>query len=108
VIQQVIERMAQQGYISVHADTEAEAMQARAGGGPGEGRDQVPLRFEVTDKGLDFLGYRALRDLLGSLGKSSFGRHDTRDVSTGIEASGRCQALRVRRHAQPRFPARPS
>jgi Ca-activated chloride channel family protein len=88
LIQQVIERMAQQGYISVHPDAEAEAMQARADGGPGEGRDQAPLRFEVTDKGLDFLGYRALRDLLGSLGKSSFGRHDTRDVSTGIEASG--------------------
>ena len=44
--------------------------------------------FEITDKGLDFLGFRALRDLLGSLGKSSFGRHDTRDTATGIEASG--------------------
>src|SRR6185312_1046849 len=29
-----------------------------------------------------------LRDLLGSLGRSSFGRHDTRDLATGIEASG--------------------
>jgi Ca-activated chloride channel family protein len=29
-----------------------------------------------------------LKDLLGSLGKSSFGRHDTRDLATGIEASG--------------------
>ncbi len=29
-----------------------------------------------------------MRNLLGSLGKSSFGRHDTRDLSTGIEASG--------------------
>src|SRR5438445_8037340 len=45
-------------------------------------------KFEVTDKGLDFLGYRTLRDLLGSLGKSSFGRHDTRDTATGIETSG--------------------
>ena len=39
----------------------------------------------MTDKSLDFLGYRALRDLLGSVGKSSLGRHDTRDNSTGIE-----------------------
>ena len=39
----------------------------------------------MTDKSLDFLGYRALRDLLGSLGKSSLGRHDTRDHATGIE-----------------------
>jgi Ca-activated chloride channel family protein len=46
------------------------------------------VRFEVTDKALDFLGYRALRDLLGSSGHSSAGRHDTRDLSTGIEASG--------------------
>ncbi|HEX8029713.1 MAG TPA: VWA domain-containing protein, partial [Vicinamibacterales bacterium] len=39
-------------------------------------------------KALDFLGYRALRDLLGSAGHSSAGRHDTRDLSTGIETSG--------------------
>ena len=50
--------------------------------------DTLPTRFEVTDKGLDFLGYRALRDLLGSVGKSSIGRHDTRDLSTGVEAGG--------------------
>ena len=46
------------------------------------------MKFEVTDKALDFLGYRALRDLLGSSGHSSTGRHDTRDLSTGIETSG--------------------
>jgi Ca-activated chloride channel family protein len=45
-------------------------------------------RFEVTDKALDFLGYRALRDLLGSLGRSSVGRHDTRELATGVEAGG--------------------
>ena len=47
---------------------------------------QPPVHFEVTDKALDFMGYRALRDLLGSLGKSSVGRHDTREHATGIEA----------------------
>ena len=46
------------------------------------------MKFEVTDKALDFLGYRALRDLLGSLGHSSAGRHDTRDLATGVETSG--------------------
>ena len=46
------------------------------------------MQFEVTDKTLDFLGYRALRDLLGSLGKSSFGRHDTREQATGVETTG--------------------
>ena len=46
------------------------------------------VKFEVTDKALDFLGYRALRDLLGSLGKSSYGRHDTREQATGVETTG--------------------
>src|SRR6185437_14542226 len=33
------------------------------------------------------LGFKSLRDLLASLGKSSFGRHDTNHLSTGVEAS---------------------
>ena len=53
-------------------------------GGSGQGN----ARFEVTDKAIDFLGYRALRDLLGSMGRSSVGRHDTRELATGIEAGG--------------------
>ncbi len=61
------------------------------GQAPGPGVGESPdskVRFEVTDKSLDFLGFKTLKDLLGSLGKSSFGRHDTRDLATGIEASG--------------------
>ena len=61
------------------------------------------VRFEVTDKSLDFLGFKTLRDLLGSLGKSSYGRHDTRHWATGIEASGASQGVRVRRHAEPGY-----
>jgi Ca-activated chloride channel family protein len=45
------------------------------------------VKFEVTEKGLDFLGYKTLRNLLGSLGKSSLGRHDTPHLSTGVEAA---------------------
>jgi len=56
-------------------------------GGNGQGADSH-VKFEVTDKSLDFLGFKTLKDLLGSLGKSSFGRHDTRDLATGIESSG--------------------
>jgi Ca-activated chloride channel family protein len=85
LIQQIIERMGEQGYISMPPDLEGER-QRRSGRGRGEGAE--PVRFEVTDKALDFLGYRALRDLLGSLGKSSFGRHDTRELATGVETTG--------------------
>ena len=85
LIQQIIERMAQEGYISMPPDLERERERRQDRGG-GLGPDQPPVTFEVTDKALDFLGYRALRDLLGSLGKSSFGRHDTREQATGVEA----------------------
>jgi len=91
LIQQIMERMQENGYITSPPDTAAERERREGPGGMGEG-DQRPTRFEVTDKAIDFLGYRALRDLLGSLGKSSFGRHDTRDLATGIEASGATKA----------------
>ena len=43
-------------------------------GSAGSQRDaQNETRFEITDKTIDFLGFRTLKDLLGSLGKSSFG-----------------------------------
>ncbi len=87
LIQQIIERMGEQGYITMPPDLEPER-QRRSGHGGGQGPDQPPATFEVTDKALDFLGYRALRDLLGSLGKSSFGRHDTREQATGVETTG--------------------
>jgi Ca-activated chloride channel family protein len=87
LIQQIIERMKESGYITQSPDLETER-QRRAQSGGGEGEDAEQVTFEVTDKALDFLGYKALRDLLGSLGHSSTGRHDTRDLSTGIEASG--------------------
>ena len=85
LIEQLIERMEQENYISIDQPHDP-SQQSSVGGQIGEAQQQA--RFEVTDKSLDFLGFKALRNLLGSLGKSSFGRHDTRDLATGIEASG--------------------
>ena len=84
LIEKLIERMQQEDYISIDQPHDP-AKQSSVGGQVGESGQ---ARFEITDKSLDFLGFKALRDLLGSLGKSSFGRHDTRDMATGIESSG--------------------
>jgi Ca-activated chloride channel family protein len=84
LIQQIIERMMEQGFLTGAPDLDGER-EHRQGSGGGSGEDAGQVRFEVTDKALDFLGYRALRDLLGSIGRSSAGRHDTRHLSTGIE-----------------------
>jgi Ca-activated chloride channel homolog len=76
----VIEKLTEQGYVSVTNKPAGAPSDIREGEGP--------ARFHVTDKALDFLGYRALRDLLGSMGRSSAGRHDTRELATGVEAGG--------------------
>jgi Ca-activated chloride channel family protein len=85
LIQQIIDKMMEQGFVTGAPDLEQEREHRRGTGG-GIGEDAGPVKFEVTDKALDFLGYRALRDLLGSIGRSSAGRHDTRHLSTGVEA----------------------
>ena len=84
LIEKLIERMQQEDYISID-DPHDPARQSSVGGQTGEAQQ---AKFEITDKSLDFLGFKSLRNLLGSLGKSSFGRHDTRDLATGIETSG--------------------
>jgi Ca-activated chloride channel family protein len=83
LLDRLIQKMVDEGQIAIE---EAGRQSAPA---PGVGdTPESKTRFEVTDKSLDFLGFKTLKDLLGSLGKSSFGRHDTRDLATGIEASG--------------------
>ncbi len=84
LVQRIIERLTEQGYVSVTGRPESRQPTDAAGGQGGNGE----ARFEVTDKAIDFLGYRALRDLLGSLGRSSVGRHDTRELASGVEAGG--------------------
>jgi Ca-activated chloride channel family protein len=86
LVQQIIERMMEQGFVTGAPDLEREREHRRGSGG-GHGEDAGPVKFEVTDKALDFLGYRALRDLLGSIGRSDAGRHETRHFSTGVETA---------------------
>ena len=88
LIEKLIQRMEQENYISTTQRPDPERLSQMMGQA---GNVQGEVRFEVTDKSLDFLGYKTLRDLLGSLGKSNFGRHDTRHWATGIEAHGASQ-----------------
>lgn len=84
-IRQLIERMEREEYLSFDQPLRASST---AGAGSKSGAKEIPARFQVTDKSLDFLGYKSLRDLMRSLGKASFGHHDTRELSTGVETSG--------------------
>jgi len=86
-INQLLQQLAEEGYIRIEQPNpgQGELKEQREGQVmEGEGK----AKFEVTDKALDFLGFKTLKDLLGSLGKSSVGRHDTRELATGVEADG--------------------
>ena len=88
LINQLIERLVEEGYLNLKEVPQEQRRDARQGG-QGEVGDPLPrnIKFEVTEKGLDFLGYKTLQKLLGSLGKSSIGRHQTHYLDTGVEAA---------------------
>jgi Ca-activated chloride channel family protein len=90
LLDRLIERMVEEGYISLK-DGKPDFM------GPTQdvtGQGQIDdakeasetVQFNLNQKGMDFLGYRALRNLLGALGKASIGVHDTPHLATGVEA----------------------
>jgi Ca-activated chloride channel family protein len=93
LIDQIIQRMEEEGYISQQQSARVTPPPSETPGGQaGAEGPKVEARFEITDKALDFLGFKTLKDLLASLGKSSFGRHNTRDLATGVESGGTSKA----------------
>ena len=79
LVDQIIQKMQEQNFINAEMPEQ----------GPGQqGEGNTEARFELTDKSMDFLGYKALRELLGPLGKSNLGRHDTRHEASGVETNG--------------------
>jgi Ca-activated chloride channel family protein len=75
LLERLVQKLADEGYLTKET-------------GPGESGQADRVRFDVTDKSLDFLGFKTLKDLMGSLGRSSFGAHETRELATGVESSG--------------------
>jgi uncharacterized protein with von Willebrand factor type A (vWA) domain len=89
MLDQLVERLADSNFIQ---QEEGEASEMQGSTAPGEVAQPAPpqneARFNVTDKSMDFLGYKSLRDLLGGMGRANMGRHDTRYEASGIESSG--------------------
>jgi len=79
LIDRIVQKMQEQNFINAEQPEQT---------GQGTAGNAETARFEVTDKAMDFLGYKALRDLLGPLGKSNLGRHDTRHEAAGVEING--------------------
>jgi Ca-activated chloride channel family protein len=90
LIEKLMERLSQEGFINPQQPPQVTPPPTTSARGQiGQPQERQPdVRFEITDKTIDFLGFKTLQDLLGSLGRSSFGRHDTRDLATGVESGG--------------------
>jgi Ca-activated chloride channel family protein len=87
MLDEIVQRLIEEGYLNTEVTPQmpADGQPVTGPGSVGKGAAQS-IKFNLTQKGLDFLGYKQLKDLLGSIGKSSFGAHDTAELSTGVEA----------------------
>jgi Ca-activated chloride channel family protein len=89
LLDDLIQRLVDEGFITLDGGT---ALPGATYDVTGQGQvDEAKqaaqqVQFNLTQKGMDFLGYRALKGLLGALGKANFGAHDTPQLSTGVEA----------------------
>ena len=89
MLDKLVQRLIEEGYLNIeNAPQVPDGHQPMTGPGSVAKAAARDVKFNLTEKGIDFLGYKTLRNLLGSLGKSSFGSHDTAYLATGIEADG--------------------
>ncbi len=93
LLDDLVQRLSSEGYLNLDAPPRVPAgQQSVTGPGSIAHAASKNVQFNLTDKGIDFLGYKTLRSILGSLGKSSFGSHDTPFLATGVEAEGSSKA----------------
>jgi Ca-activated chloride channel family protein len=87
LLDDLVQRLASEGYLNVDAPPQVPAGHQSVTGPGGLAHEaSKSVQFNLTDKAIDFLGYKSLRSILSSLGKSSFGSHDTPYLATGIES----------------------
>ena len=82
LLNRLVQKLVDEGYINTDQQQANETARAARAMPIARWTSRSPTRS------VDFLGFKTLKDLLGSLGKSSFGAHDTRDLATGVETSG--------------------
>lgn len=92
LVEKLMQKLQNEGFMTPEQDGEVAypnkgINESNRKGELGQGKE-THVQLKITDKAVDFLGFKTLKDLLGSLGRSSFGAHDTRDMATGVESSG--------------------
>jgi Ca-activated chloride channel family protein len=89
LLDRIVQRLMDEGYLNLTQPPQVPGgYQSMFGPGGMAQSAAQQVHFNLTEKGIDFLGYKTLKNLLGSVGKSSFGAHDTPYLATGVEAEG--------------------
>jgi Ca-activated chloride channel homolog len=88
MLNDLVQRLSDEGFLNIAPASQVPASHSPAGQGQLDDAKQAAqqVEFNLTQKGIDFLGYRTLKQLLSAVGRSSFGSHDTPHLATGIEA----------------------
>lgn len=87
LLDEIVQRLVAEGYLKTAQPPQAPANHESVFGPGGLAQAAAQdVQFDLTSKGIDFLGYKALRGILGGIGKGNFGAHDTPYLATGIEA----------------------
>jgi len=89
LLDRIVQRLMDEGYLNLTQPPQVPGgYQSMFGPGGMAQSAAQQVHFNLTEKGIDFLGYKTLKNLLGSVGKSSFGAHDTPYLANGVEAEG--------------------
>ncbi len=97
LLDDLIQKLVEEGYLTLSEGTGMpSSFEEMEGSGKVDDAAKAArqVEFDLTGKGLDFLGYRTLRDLMGALGKSSLGSHETAHLATGVEAEAASRPYR--------------
>ena len=90
MLDDLIQRMVEAGYINLetgNAQLPGATYDVTGHGKIDEAKQAAQqMQFNLTQKGMDFLGHSALKGLMSAIGKASAGAHDTPHLATGIEA----------------------
>jgi len=88
LLDELVKKLMEEGYLTSQQVPQAPGGVSELGNGHMDEAQEAArqVEFNLTQKGVDFLGYRTLRQLLGAMGRSSFGSHETPQLATGIEA----------------------
>ena len=85
LLDKIVQRLVDEGYLKLGQGQVPASPENQ--GATGQERDAArTVQFDLTEKGADFLGYKTLKELLGALGKSAVGAHETSHLATSNEA----------------------